>query len=107
MFKSTTEMKKLLVKFSYEDEDEKSRGNQLHNLIKHMSLCHSVYVEPSTKQYEAVSPDELGAVIGSSHMGYTCVERTKDRIKVQISFTKKEEEYKILKEMPFDSKRKK
>lgn len=72
-----------------------------------MSLCHSVYVEAKTKNYEAVSPDELGAVLGSGQMGYTCVERSKERVKIQIAFSKREEEYEILKEMPFDSKRKK
>jgi len=45
--------------------------------------------------------------MGSSTMGYTCTLRSKERIKITIAFSKKEEEYEILKEIPFDSKRRK
>jgi magnesium-transporting ATPase (P-type) len=112
IFTSPGEMKALLVKYKYQDDEERATGNAIHSLIKHMSMCHTVFVNKDSEEggkweqaYEAASPDELGLVLGASSLGCTFKERTRDNIKIHISYTKSDEEYEILHEFPFTSDR--
>ena len=45
IFHNKEEMQVLLNKFTYVSKEEEKTGNSLHNLFKHMTVCHSVNIE--------------------------------------------------------------
>jgi len=51
-----------------------------HAVFQHLALCHSVIVDPRTKEYHSSSPDELALVIGAKDHGYEFVNKDISRV---------------------------
>jgi len=57
-----------LVQFMEAREEEHFKP--ISRVMKHLSLCHSIIIDPSDGKYSASSPDELALVDGAKELGF-------------------------------------
>jgi len=98
------ELKKILY--------NKEEGHEaITDVLRLLSLCHSVIIDPKTQKYNSSSPDESALVDGAAACGYKFHSRdTEKNLVVRIDETKDgeaiDEHYKLLNILEFDSDRK-
>lgn len=81
---------------------------QLNDFILAMSLCHSVFPEPSDKGilYQGASPDDIALVSGAARIGYVFTSKDYNILNIVNEINNENMYYESLVEMPFDSDRK-
>jgi len=95
--------------FSVGRDFENARSADSDQVLRHLSLCHSVMIDKNSGRYNASSPDEQALVEGAKKCGFTFTQRAKvgnlNKIGIRLS-DDSEESYEFLKELEFDSTRK-
>jgi len=73
-----------------------------------LSLCHSIYLEESSKNpaYMGSSPDDIALVKGAKQIGIELKAKTRSEFTIYNHFSEKYQKFNILVEIPFDSFRK-
>lgn len=79
-------------------------------MFRLLAVCHTVIVEKDERNgeisYQASSPDELALIQGAKQIGFILKDKTSNSMTIENIYSKKNETYEILAELPFDSTRK-
>lgn len=88
----------------YNDYTHENQKN-IHKMLLHLSLCHTILVDDRTGKFNASSPDELALVNAAKFFGYSFARRDEENNMI-INIQGKERSYKLLNILEFTSARK-
>ena len=72
-----------------------------------LCVCHSVIIDPNTKEFSSSSPDEAALLSGAKDLGFQFYERdNKNVVKVRFPPYGKEKNFQVLNILEFNSTRK-